>query len=57
MLVNPVTLGEDFHLRKKVYIAFPLKVTDSTTRQAISCFQVNIDNVVKLIDHIYCCYS
>lgn len=53
--INSVALEEDFCLREKAYMAFPPKVTDSTIRQAICHFQVNIDNAVKHMKHV-CCY-
>lgn len=53
--VSFVILEEDFRLRKEVYLTFPPKVNDSTTREAIEHFQVNIKNAVRHIDYI-CCY-
>lgn len=57
MPVNPIALEKNFCLREKVYMAFPLVVTDSIIKQAICCFQVNIDNSVKHIKHVCCYYS
>ncbi len=51
--IDPVALEEDFCLRGEVCIAFPLELSNTTTREAISHFQVQITNVVKYIDHIY----
>lgn len=51
--INPIVLEEDFRLREEAYLPFPLEVNDSTTKKAIRCFQVNIKNFIKHIDHIY----
>ena len=40
-----------------MYLTFPPEVNNSTTRKAIGRFQVNIENAVKYMDHVYCCYS
>ncbi len=55
--VSPVVLENDFRLREDAYLAFPPEVNDSTTREAIGRFQVNIKNVVKHMDHVCCCCS
>ncbi len=52
--VSPIILEEDFHIREDAYLTFPPAVNDSTTRKAIGCFQVNNENAVKYIDHVYC---
>ncbi len=57
MFVDPVALEEDFRLRVEAYIAFPLELSDTTTREAISYFQVQITNAVKHMDHVCCCCS
>ncbi len=57
VLVSPVVLDEDFRLREDAYLLFPPEVNDSTTREAIRRFQVNIENAVKYIDYICCCCS
>ncbi len=36
-------------------MAFPPELSDTTTREAISRFQVQITNAVKHIDHVCCC--
>ena len=48
-------MEEDFRLREDTYLTFPPKVNDLTIREAIRCFQVNIENTVKHIDYV-CCY-
>ncbi len=55
--VSPIVLEEDFRLKEDAYLAFPPDVNDSTTREAIGRFQVNIENAVKYIDHVCCCFS
>lgn len=55
--ISPVALEKNFCLKKKAYVTFPPDITNSTTREVISRFQVNIENVVKYIDHVCCCCS
>lgn len=55
--LNSVALKEIFCLRKEAYMTFPPKVIDSTIRQAIYHFRVNINNAVKHIEYISCCCS
>ena len=54
---SPVILEGDFRLGKEAYLTFPPKVNDSITRETIERFSVNIENPVKHIDHVYCCFS
>lgn len=56
-LVNLIVLEKDFHLRYEANVEFLPKVNDITIRKAIKQFQVNIDNAIKHLDHLYCCYS
>ncbi len=55
--ISPIVLEEDFCLKKDAYLAFSLEINNSTTKKAIRHFQVNIENVVKHIDHVCCCCS
>lgn len=55
--INPIALKKDFCFRKETYIAFSPKITDSIIKQAISQFQINIDNAIKYLKHICCYYS
>ncbi len=55
--VRPVVLKEDFRFREDAYLAFPPEVNDSTTREAIGRFQVNIENAIKHMNHVCCCCS
>lgn len=57
VLITLVTLEEDFCLRENAYLTISHEVNDSIIRKAIRCFQVNIENAVKYIDHMCCCYS
>ncbi len=50
--VDHIILEEDFRLRAEAYMAFLLELSDTTTREAISRFQVQITNVVKHMDHV-----
>ncbi len=50
-------MEEDFRLRKDADLTFPPEVHNSITKKAIGHFQVNIENAVKHIDHVYCCCS
>ena len=52
-----MTLEKNFRFREKAYMAFPPEATDSTTREAFRRFQVDIDNVVKHMNHVCCCCS
>lgn len=36
---------------------FPLKINNSIIKKAIRHFQVNIENVIKYTDNVYCYYS
>ncbi len=56
-VVCPVVLEEEFRFREDAYLVFFSEVNDSTTREAIGYFQVNIENAVKYMDHICCCCS
>ncbi len=53
--ISPVVLEEDFRLREDAYLAFPPEVNDSTIREAIRRFQINIKNAIKHMDHFCCC--
>ncbi len=55
--ISSVVLEEDFCLRKDAYLAFLPKINDSTTREAIGHFQINIEKAIKYIDHVYYCCS
>ncbi len=50
-------MEEDFRLREDAYLAFPPEVNDSTIREAIRYYQVNIENAGKHMDHVCCSYS
>ncbi len=52
--VSLVVLEEDFCLKEDAYLTFPSEVNNSTTREAIGGFLVNIENAVKYMDHVYC---
>ena len=55
--ISPVILEEDFRLREDAYLTFFSKINDSTTREAIGRFEVNIKNAIKHTDYVYCCCS
>lgn len=55
--ISSINLEEDFCLRKDTYLIFSPRVNNSITRDIIGCFQVNIKNVVKHMNHIYYCCS
>lgn len=54
---DPVALEENFRLRAEECMSFPLELSDTSTREAISYFQVKITNAVKYTDHVCCCCS
>ncbi len=56
-VVSPIVLEKDFRFREDVYLTFPPEINDFITREAIGYFQVNIENAVKYIDHVYYCCS
>ena len=55
--ISSVVLEEDFCLREDTYLTFPLEVNNLITREAIGHFPVNIENVIKHMDHVYYCCS
>lgn len=55
--LSSVILEEDLCLRKEAYLTFLLEINNFITKKAIEHFQVNIENVVKHMDHICCCYG
>lgn len=55
--VSPIVLEEDFYLKKDAYFIFPCEVNDFIIRKAIWRFSIDIENIVKYMDHVYCCYS
>ncbi len=55
--VDPIAFEENFRLRAEACMAFPPELSDTTTREAISCFQVQITYVVKHMNHVCCCCS
>ncbi len=57
MLIDLVTLEEIFCLRAETCMVFPSKLSDTTIWETISCFQVQITNIIKYMDHICCFYS
>lgn len=57
VLVSFVVLKEKFRFRKEVYLTFIFKINNFTIKKVIKRFQVNIENIIKHIEHIYCCRS
>ncbi len=55
--VSLFVLEEDFRLRKDIYLTFPLEVNNSITKEVIERFRVNIENIIKHMDHVYYCCS
>ncbi len=51
--ISIIILKEDFRFRKDAYLTFLLKVNNSITRKAIGHFQVDIENAIKYMDHVY----
>ena len=50
-------MEKDFCPKKDAYLTFFYEINNSITTKTIGCFQVNIKNAVKYIDHICCCCS
>ncbi len=57
MSIDPITLKEDFRNRAEMCMAFFPKLSDTTTQEAISYFQVQITNTVKHMDLVCFYYS
>ena len=57
VVISFITLDKYFGLRKKTISLFLVTVNNLTIRKAIGHFQVNIEKVVKYIDHVCYYYS
>ena len=57
IVVSFITLDKYFGLKKEANLLFLVIVNNLIIRKAIGHFQVNIEKVVKYIDHVCCYYS